>query len=128
MSREQQRLQDYLAHIIQATQRIQQYTEDIDEVGFLANELVQDAVIRNIEIIGEASNNIDKYHQDFAKLHPELPLVFAYEMRNAVAHGYFKVDLEIVWKTIKNYLPELAQQTQNVLNQLINQSGSQPRP
>ena len=40
MSRDQQRLQDYLAHIIQATQRIQQYTEDIDEVGFLANELV----------------------------------------------------------------------------------------
>ena len=128
MSRDQQRLQDYLAHIIQATQRIQQYTEDIDEVGFLANELVQDAVIRNIEIIGEASNNIDKYHQDFAKLHPELPLVFAYEMRNAVAHGYFKVDLEIVWKTIKKDLPELAQQTQNVLNQLINQSGSQPKP
>ena len=128
MSRDQQRLQDYLAHIIQATQRIQQYTEDIDEVGFLANELVQDAVIRNIEIIGESSNNIDKYHQDFAKLHPELPLVFAYEMRNAVAHGYFKVDLEIVWKTIKKDLPELAQQTQNVLNQLINQSGSQPKP
>ena len=128
MSRDQQRLQDYLAHIIQATQRIQQYTEDIDEVGFLASELVQDAVIRNIEIIGEASNNIDKYHQDFAKLHPELPLVFAYEMRNAVAHGYFKVDLEIVWKTIKKDLPELAQQTQNVLNQLINQSGSQPKP
>jgi len=47
-------LQDYLAHIIQAIQRIHQYTEDIDEVGFLQNEMVQDAVIRNIEIIGEA--------------------------------------------------------------------------
>ena len=62
MSRDQQRLQDYLAHIIQATQRIHHYTEDIDEVGFLQNELVQDAVIRNIEIIGEACNNIDKYY------------------------------------------------------------------
>lgn len=87
MSRDQQRLQDYLAHIIQATQRIHHYTEDIDEVGFMEKELVQDAVIRNIEIIGEASNKIDKYYQDFAKLHPELPLIFAYEMRNAVAHG-----------------------------------------
>lgn len=123
MSRDQQRLQDYLAHIIQATQRIHHYTEDIDEVGFLNNELVQDAVIRNIEIIGEASNNIDKYYQDFAKLHPELPLVFAYEMRNAVAHGYFKVDLEIVWKTIKNDLPGLEQQTKDVLQQLVQQSG-----
>lgn len=119
MSRDQQRLQDYLAHIIQATQRIYHYTEDIDEVGFLQNELVQDAVIRNIEIIGEASNNIDKYYQDFAKLHPELPLVFAYEMRNAVAHGYFKVDLEIVWKTIKNDLPILDQQVKAALQQLV---------
>lgn len=124
MSRDQQRLQDYLAHIIQATQRIHHYTEDIDEVGFLNNELVQDAVIRNIEIIGEASNNIDKYYQDFAKLHPELPLVFAYEMRNAVAHGYFKVDLEIVWKTIKNDLPVLEQQTKEVLQLLVQQSSS----
>lgn len=126
MSRDQQRLQDYLTHIIQATKRIHHYTEDIDEVAFLTNELVQDAVIRNIEIIGEASNNIDKHYQDFAKLHPELPLVFAYEMRNAVAHGYFKVDLEIVWKTIKSDLPELAQQIQDVLTKLINQSGSKP--
>jgi len=93
-------------------------------VGFLNNELVQDAVIRNIEIIGEASNNIDKYYQDFAKLHPELPLVFAYEMRNAVAHGYFKVDLEIVWKTIKNDLPVLEQQTKEVLQLLVQQSSS----
>jgi uncharacterized protein with HEPN domain len=128
MSRDQQRLQDYLAHIIQATQRIHHYTEDIDEVGFLENELVQDAVIRNIEIIGEASNNIDKYYQDFAQLHPELPLVFAYEMRNAVAHGYFKVDLEVVWKTIKNDLPILEQQTKDVLHQLVNQPDTAFKP
>lgn len=123
MSRDQQRLQDYLTHIIEATQRIYHYTEDIDEVGFLTNNLVQDAVIRNIEVIGEASNNIDKHYNDFTKLHPELPLIFAYEMRNAVAHGYFKVDMEIVWKTIKNDLPIFEQQTRVVLQQLI----SQPR-
>lgn len=128
MSRDQQRLQDYLAHIIQARQRIHHYTEDIDELGFLENELVQDAVIRNIEIIGEASNNIDKYYQDFAKLHPELPLVFAYEMRNAVAHGYFKVDLEIVWKTIKNDLPILDQQAKAALQQLVDQSNTAFKP
>jgi uncharacterized protein with HEPN domain len=110
MSKDQQRLHDYLAHIIQAIERIHQYTEDIDEIGFLNNELVQDAVIRNIEVIGEASNNIEKHYPDFSKLNPDLPLVFAYEMRNAVAHGYFKVDLEIVWKTIKNDVPELAKQ------------------
>lgn len=125
MSRDRQRLHDYLGHIIQAIQRINHYTEDIDEVGFLNNELVQDAVIRNIEIVGEASNSIDKYYQDFAKSNPELPLVFAYEMRNVVAHGYFKVDLEIVWKTIKNDLPSLEQQTKVILQQLIDQSNTE---
>ena len=118
MSRDKQHLQDYLSHIIQAIQRIQHYTEDIDELGFLQNEMVQDAVIRNIEVIGEASNNIEKHFTEFAKLHPELPLAFAYEMRNAVAHGYFKVDFEIVWKTIQNELPQLEQQTKLVLQQL----------
>ncbi len=119
MSRDVQRLHDYLAHIIQAIWRIHHYTEDTDEVDFLQNELLQDAVIRNIEIIGEASNNIEKHFAKFAKSHPELPLAFAYEMRNAVAHGYFKVDLEVVWKTIQNDLPELELQTKGALQQLI---------
>ncbi|RPE73194.1 uncharacterized protein with HEPN domain [Tibeticola sediminis] len=110
MSREQQRLADYLAHIAEAIERIDRYTEDMDEVAFLNNELVQDAVIRNLEIIGEASNNIEKLYPDFAAAHPELPLSFAYQMRNAVAHGYFKVDFEIVWRTIHSDLPGLHQQ------------------
>jgi uncharacterized protein with HEPN domain len=66
---------------------------------------MQDAVIRNLEIIGEASRNIERKHPDFTAAHPELPLSFAYEMRNALAHGYFKVDLAIVWKTVETDLP-----------------------
>ncbi|MEW5891343.1 MAG: DUF86 domain-containing protein [Pseudomonadota bacterium] len=110
MTRDQQRLADYLAHIAEAIERIDRYTEDMDEVAFLNNQLVQDAVIRNFEIIGEASNNIEKHYPDFAADHPELPLSFAYQMRNAVAHGYFKVDFEIVWRTIHRDLPGLYQQ------------------
>jgi uncharacterized protein with HEPN domain len=87
MTRDQQRLADYLRHIAEAIERINRYTEDMDEVAFLNNQLVQDAVIRNFEIIGEASNNIEKYYPDFAIAHPDLPLSFAYQMRNAVAHG-----------------------------------------
>jgi uncharacterized protein with HEPN domain len=64
-------------------------------------------VIRNIEVIGEAGRNILKQFPEFAALHPELRLDAAYQMRNAVAHGYFKVDLEIVWATLENDLPEL---------------------
>jgi uncharacterized protein with HEPN domain len=105
MSYEKQRLADFLKHIIDAIERIDRYTDDLDESAFLNNSMVQDAVIRNFEIIGEASNNIEKHYPEFASSHPELPLAFAYQMRNAVAHGYFSVDLEIVWKTIKNDLP-----------------------
>ncbi|MAM87011.1 MAG: hypothetical protein CME36_06860 [unclassified Hahellaceae] len=107
MTRDQQRLDDYLAHIIEAIDRIDRYTADMEEIAFLNNLLVQDAVIRNFEIIGEASNNIEKHYPDFAASHPELPLSFAYQMRNALSHGYFKVDLEIVWKTIKRDLSTL---------------------
>jgi len=52
------RLPDYLGHILEAIERIEEYVSDMDEMAFLASKLVQDAVCRNIEIIGEASNNI----------------------------------------------------------------------
>jgi uncharacterized protein with HEPN domain len=118
VTRDQQRLTDYLGHIREAIERIDRYVEDIDEVVFLQNEMAQDAVIRNFEIIGEASHNIEQQHPEFAAEHPELPLAFAYQMRNAVAHGYFKVDLEIVWKTIHNDLPGLYEQIRKVLGDL----------
>ncbi len=114
MSRDRQRLADYLAHILEAIERIERYTGDLAELAFLENQLVQDAVIRNFEIIGEASNNIEKHYAEFAAEHPELPLASAYQMRNAIAHGYFKVDFEIVWKTIHSDLRSLHAKIQNV--------------
>ncbi len=110
--KDESRLLDYLEHILQAIERIQRYTGDIDGAAFLQNEMIQDAVIRNFEVIGEASRNIERHYPEFATSHTELPLASAYEMRNALAHGYFKVDLNIVWKTIENDLPGLKAQTQ----------------
>lgn len=107
MSRDPQRLADYLAHILEAIERIGRYTAHMDREAFLGNPLVQDAVIRNLEVIGEASSNIEKHCPTFAANHPQLPLSSAYQMRNALAHGYFKVDVEIVWQTIQRDLPEL---------------------
>lgn len=114
MSRDQQRLADYLAHIREAIERIGLYTKNMTETSFMENKLVQDAVVRNLEILGEASNNIEKHHPEFAAGHPELPLTSAYQMRNAVAHGYFKVDFGIVWKTIQSELPALDTQIRDV--------------
>jgi uncharacterized protein with HEPN domain len=116
--RDQQRLVDYLGHILQSIERIERYTENMDEMAFLDDEMAQDAVIRNFEILGEASHNIEVNFPEFAQAHPELPLAFAYQMRNAVAHGYFKVDLEIVWKTLNNDLSGLYRQVQSVLADL----------
>lgn len=122
MSRDPQRLPDYLGHILEAIERIQAYVADVDEVGFLSSKIIQDAVIRNLEVIGEASRNIERVHPEFAAAHPELPLALANDMRNALAHGYFKVDLEIVWKTIQSNLPDLHAQITEVSTTLSRNS------
>jgi len=59
----------------------------MSEHNFLASELTQDVVIRNFEIMGEASRNIDRNCAEFAAAHPHLPLLNAYEMRNALVTG-----------------------------------------
>ena len=117
MSKDKQRLIDYLQHILEAIARIQRYIDDVDEITFLDNELIQDAVIRNIEVIGEASRNVNKYYPEYTEQHANIPFAVAYEMRNALAHGYFKVDLEIVWRTIERDLPELEMMIESLLSE-----------
>lgn len=87
--------------LVEACERIEHYTAELEQADFVADELRQDAVIRNLEIIGEACRNIQRDCSGFAEAHPELPLSAAYQMRNAVAHGYFQVDLAVVWATTK---------------------------
>ena len=72
----------------------------------------------DLEIIGEAARDIERHHSQFAAAHPEVPWSIIYTMRNRVAHGYFKVDLEIVWKTIHTDLNELHAQIRKLLEQL----------
>jgi len=72
MNRDTQRLRDYLGHILEAIERIQRYVADMEKADYLASQIVQDAVIRNFEVIGEASRNIQRAHPAFAAAHPEL--------------------------------------------------------
>jgi len=118
MSRDPLRLGDYLGHILEAISQIQNYCEDLDEVSFLTNRMIQDAVIRNFEIIGEASKNVERVAPEFVAAHPDLPLAFAYDMRNLLAHGYYKVDVGVVWKTIERDLPYLQQQVTMAMRKL----------
>lgn len=101
------RLADYLGHILQAIGRIKEYVQGMDEAAFSEDHRTQDAVIRNFEIIGEASRNIEKRYPEFAQEYADVPWAVAYEMRNVLAHGYFTVDLNVVWRTINNDLPGL---------------------
>ena len=99
------RVPDYLAHILKAIGRIERYTADMSEAMFLSSEMAQDAVLRNIEIIGEASNNIRRVDSAFTARHSDVPWQVMYRMRNRVSHGYNEVNLEIVWQTIQDDLP-----------------------
>ena len=90
--------------------------EGVDQAAFLLNPMLQDTVIRNIEVIGEAANNILSHDSEFEMKHPALELRAAYTMRNALSHGYFAVNPIVVWGTIQNDLPTFKRQVVAVLN------------
>lgn len=108
------RIPDYLEHILKALERIFDYVGEVGESRFLTNEMVQDAVLRNLEIIGEASNKLVRYHDEFVKKYKEVPWEDMYWMRNRISHGYFSIDFEIIWKTIEQDLPVLEEQIKNI--------------
>jgi uncharacterized protein with HEPN domain len=112
------RLEDYLRHIVDAVGNIQSYTHGMDLPAFAADRKTCDAVIRNLEVIGEACNNVVKHHAAFATAHAIIPWGFAYEMRNALSHGYFTVDNAIVWRTVQQDLPGLRTQVADLLQGL----------
>ncbi|MFX1762662.1 DUF86 domain-containing protein [Paraburkholderia sp. A1RI-2L] len=107
MRKKDLRTPDYLQHILDAIERIRTYTEPLSHDSFEATPMAVDAVVRNIEIIGEAAHNITQGDPDFAAAHPEIPWEAMYGMRNQVSHGYFAVDIDIVWSTVQTYLPDL---------------------
>ena|GEM_PF-64154 len=108
------RAADFLDHILQAIERIERYVQGQDETGFLADEMMQDAVIRNIEIVGEAARNFERADPACAAAHPEIPWQLAYAMRNRVSHGYFDTNPNTVWATVQKDLPILRTQVQDL--------------
>jgi uncharacterized protein with HEPN domain len=111
------RLHDYLLHIVEAIESIFKYLEDndIDEAKFSKNKLIQDAVVRNIEVIGKAAKNVMDHHPSFADQHSEVDWRKIYGMRNHLSHGYFKIDYEIVWNVIQRNLPDLHEKIKALL-------------
>jgi uncharacterized protein with HEPN domain len=104
--------------MLEAADRVFEYTANMSEEQFVASTIVQDAVIRNIEIIGEAANNLLEAAPEFAARYPSIPFAQIYGMRNRVAHGYFAVSTEMIWDSVQVDLPELREQIVKVLGEL----------
>jgi uncharacterized protein with HEPN domain len=102
----------FLNHIIESIEKIESYLIDISKREFLSLKEKQDAVIRNIEIVGEAAKNISKVFQDN---HPTIPWKEMIRTRDKIVHGYFGVDLDITWDIVKNHLPNLKEQIQEII-------------
>lgn len=94
----------YIDHILQSINSILEYTKDLTRKDFSKNKLVQDAVIRNFEIIGEATKKVS---DDYKQVHYKVPWKAMSGMRDKLIHDYIGVDIAVIWKTIKEDLPPL---------------------
>lgn len=115
----------YLHHILDAINRIQRYTAGVSYDQFLQDSLLQDGVVRQLEIIGEAAKNVSSTFRD---AHPELPWSQMTGTRNKLIHAYFEVNLFIVWDTVQSDLPSLKQQVERLLRMLGEDHSESAKP
>lgn len=102
----------FLEDIQIAMSRISEYIEGYNFENFKKDYKTVDAVIRNFEVIGEASKNLN---ETIKEKHPDIPWTEMYYLRNKVSHEYFGIDYEIIWDIATNYLPENKKQIDQIL-------------
>ena len=111
-----ERVEDYLEHIVEAIDRVTKYLEDTRDFSeFQRDERTRDAVVRNLEIVGEAANKIRTMAPEFLTNHPELPWIEMRGMRSKIMHNYFDIEWSIVWDTARDDLPALKRQVEMLL-------------
>jgi uncharacterized protein with HEPN domain len=103
----------YLLHILDAIEKISTYIAAVEFDEFSHNDMMIDAVVRELEIIGEASRHLSEEFQD---KHFEIPWYKIKAMRNVLIHEYFGVNLKVVWDTCKNDMPALKTFIEKLLN------------
>ncbi len=104
------RLPDYLEHIQQAATDACSFVEGLNKEDFLADKCTQQALIMSLIIIGEASTKIMDGYSEFTQTYPEVPWRSMRGMRNRITHGYFDINLDMVWDTVQTALPALLKQ------------------
>lgn len=105
----------YIEDIQGAISKIEKYSHGLSSSKFSQNSLVIDAVIRNLEVIGEAAKNIPA---EFKNEYKDIPWSKIAGMRNIIVHEYFSVDLEILWQTVKSDIPLLKAKIKKLVKQL----------
>lgn len=104
----------YLKHVLDSIRKIQDYMEGMDSEDFEKEPKTQSAVIREMEVIGEATKQITK---ETKEENPEIPWQQIAGMRDKLIHGYFQVDLNIVWRTYEEEIPRLKKKIQELLKE-----------
>jgi uncharacterized protein with HEPN domain len=102
-----------ILHMIDASRRAIDFTKDSVQQDFDKNELLQLALVKLIEIIGEAANGIS---HNYREKHPEIPWAEIIAMRNRLVHAYFAIDLDILWQTVQVDIPPLLVLLENLGN------------
>jgi len=108
----------YLDDIVEAAKRIEKYTKSLTLEELKKDTLILDGVVRNLEIIGEAAKNIPI---QIKEKYPEIEWKKIAGLRDILAHGYFGIDVEVVWDIVKNKLPILKTQVNRILNKKTGQ-------
>ena len=94
----------YLYDIIECCDRVADYINGVSENDYQVNPMLQDALVRNIEVVGEAVKNLS---QELKESHPHIAWSQIARMRDKIAHHYFRINLDVVWKTASDDLPTL---------------------
>jgi len=108
------RLPDYLDHMRQAIADAQSFTEGMAQPDFEHDKRTQQAVVMSLIVLGEAATKVMDQHPEFAGQHPDIAWRSMRGMRNRIAHGYFDIDLAVVWDTLQTALPTLKAQLNSV--------------
>lgn len=110
----------YIADMIEFAEKVLAYTKGVDQDTLVADPLRYDAVLRNLELIGEAATHVPDHVR---AAHPEVPWRAIVGLRNRLAHGYLTISDRVVWTTIEEAVPSLVPSLRSVLNAAADDRG-----